>query len=307
MSLISVIIPVFNVEKYIKECIISLLNQSFKNFELIFADDNSSDNTVNIIKSFKDDRIKILKNEGKGAGCARNTGLKNASGKWIIFFDGDDFCKSDYLEKMVKKAEDFDLDILICASAEFIEKKHKISRHRISHTLQSLDEKFVNNAYNLHQIIKDGEYSILQMIEPWGKIYKKEFLISNNIVFPEILCAEDTPFLYKALTLSKKISFIKDEFVYIRRRPSSLSFSTNKNWINYFYAYELSDEIIKNCEYFEDIKEPYLDRKFNTLKYFYKKAGILNKIPYFLKFKNQINLDNKTLGKKKYSILKALF
>ncbi len=307
MSSISIIVPVFNVEKYIKECIISLLNQTFKDFELIFVDDNSSDNTVNIIKSFKDERIKILKNEGKGAGCARNLGLKNAAGKWIIFYDGDDFCKSDYLEKMVKKAENINLDILICATAEFIEKKHKISRHRISHTLTNLDEKFVNGVYNLHQIIKNGEISILEMIEPWGKIYKKDFLISNNIMFPKILCAEDTPFLYKALFLAQKISFIKDELVYIRRRPSSLSFSTNKNWINYFLAYELADEIIKKYEYFEDIIEFYLDRKFNTLKYFYKKVGILFKIPYLLKFKKQINFDNKTLGKNKYSVLKVLF
>ena len=304
MNLVSVVIPVFNVEKYVRECVISFLNQSFKEFELIFVDDASSDKTVEIIKTFDDERIRIFSIEKSSAANARNFGLSKAKGKWDVFFDGDDFCNNKFLEKMYAKAEKFDCDMVICASAEYIEKKQKISRHRSAHTLKSIDDKYQNSANSLHEI---NNNSLLEFVEPWNKIYKKEFLLQNDIKFPSILCAEDTPFSYKALLCAKKISFIKDELVFIRRRKSSLSFSTHKNWINYFYAYNEADKIVFKYKYFDDIKEAYCDRKINTFSYFYKKAGILNKIPYLMKAFKVINDVNKTINKNKYSFLDIIF
>ncbi len=304
MSLVSVVIPVFNVEKYVRECVISFLNQSFKDFELIFVDDASSDKTVDIIKSFDDERIRIFSIEKSSAANARNFGLSKTNGKWIIFFDGDDFCNNKFLEKMHNKAEEFDCDMVICASAEYIEKKKKISRHRIAHTLKNIDDKYQNSANSLHEISNN---SLLEFVEPWNKIYKKEFLIENNIKFPPVLCAEDTPFSYKALLCAKKISFVKEELVFIRRRKSSLSFSTNKNWINYFYAYEESDKIVFEYPHFDEIKEAYFERKIDTFSYFYKKAGILNKIPYLIKTFKVINNANETIGKNKYSLFSIIF
>ncbi len=306
MVKVSVIIPAYNVEKYIKECIGSFLNQTFSDFELILVDDGSKDKTLETIKTFNDNRIFVYSIENSGAGQARNFGLNKAKGKWVVFFDGDDFCNKTFLEKMVSKAEGTDCDIVICASAEYIEKKKKITRHRKAHTLEWADEKFLNFTGDLHRINGIGKNPLMEFVEPWNKIYKKDFLLSNNIKFPKILCAEDTPFSYEALVKAGKISFVKDELVYIRRRPKSLSFSTNKNWINYFYAYELADDIVFGYKYFDEIKETYFERKINTYRYFYKKAGVLNKIPYFLKFLAEIKKTNKILKSNRYSILKAL-
>ncbi len=304
MSLVSVIIPVYNLEKYIKNCVNMFLNQTYSDFELIFVDDASCDNTLKILKSFNDSRIKIFSNKKSSAAQARNFGLKNAKGKWIIFFDGDDICENYFLEKMVKKAENFDCDIVICASNEFIERKQKFSYHRTSHLLETVDNALQNNALNLHQI---NNNSLLELVEPWNKIYKKDFLISNNIKFPAIKNAEDLPFSCNVLLSAKKISFVKEILVSRRIRKSSISFSADRNWINYFKAYKMADEIVFCYEYFSEIKEAYLDRKIRTYAYFYKKVGILNKIPYLLKFYSEIKNTNCILKTNKYNILNYLF
>lgn len=305
MSLVSVIIPVYNLEKYIKECLLSFLSQSFKDFELIFVDDASSDNTAEIIKSFTDERIKLFEIEKSNAGCARNYGLKVACGKWVVFFDGDDFCSEFFLEKMVQKAEKTDADVVICASAEYFEKNGKISRHRYSHTLKWVDEGLENFTGSLVQA-KNNQ--ILELMEPWNKIYSRKFLLSNDIKFQEITNSNDTLFSHNVLLKAEKIAFLKDELVYTRRgRKSSLSFSANKNWKNYFLAYNEADKLVFNYKYFDDIKEAYFDRKFRAYKYFYKKTGVLNKLPYLFMFINEMKTANNILNKEKYTLFKILF
>lgn len=301
--MISVIIPVYNLEKYIKNCIDMFLNQTYADFELIIVNDASTDNTLKIIESFKDNRIQIFSLEKSSAGIARNFGLNKARGKWVIFFDGDDICENTFLEKMVKKAEKFDTDVTICASNEYIEKKKKFSNHRITHLLKAIDDNLQNSAKNLHEI---GCNSLLELIEPWNKIYKKEFLISNDIKFATIKNSEDLPFTYSVLLSAQKISFVKELLVTRRIRKTSLSFQTNKNWINYFKAYELTDEIVLNYKYFDEIKNAYLKRRFETYLYFYKKAGILNKIPYFLNLSSEIKNVSNTFKISKINIIKKL-
>lgn len=304
MSLVSVIIPVYNLEKYIKACVKMFQNQTYADFELIFINDGSKDNTLEILKTFNDSRIKIFSIEKSNAGMARNFGLSKAAGKWIIFFDGDDICENTFLEKMTAKAEEFDTDVAICASNEYIEKKQKFSNHRVSHLLETIDDSLQNCAKNLHEI-KDN--TLLELAEPWNKIYKKEFLISNGIKFPNLPNSEDLPFAYQVLLNAEKISFVKEILVSRRIRKSSISFSADKNWINYFKAYVLADKIVFDYEYLDEIKEAYLDRKFRTYAYFYKKVGILNKIPYLLKLNSEIKNANGILKTNKYNILNYLF
>ncbi len=306
MSSISVIVPIFNVEKYIKECVISLLNQSFKDFEILFIDDGCDDKTVEIIKTFKDDRIKIFKNDKKGAGAARNFGLSLAKSEWIVFFDGDDFCNENYLKKLYGRAKEQDADIVICGSLDYSERKKRFSKPRKSHTLECVDVALEHCVKSLDEMDDSVADSLLDLAEPWNKIYKRNFLIENDIKFPEIMCSEDLPFSYEVLFKAKKISFVKENLVFARRRASSLSYSVDKNWINYFTAYKITDEIAFNYTHFEKIKAAYFDRKFRTYKYFYKKAGVLCKIPYLFKFLNEMKCVNEILKERKYGLLKIL-
>ena len=109
-KLISVIIPTYNSEKYIQKCISSVLNQTYENFEIIIIDNNSSDNTINIINSFSSNKIKILNVVNNGnISISRNLGIKNSTGSWIAFLDSDDFWEKDKLNKLSKKLENYDL------------------------------------------------------------------------------------------------------------------------------------------------------------------------------------------------------
>ena len=114
MSEISIIIPIYNSEKYIVKCLDSILTQDCQDFELLLINDGGTDNSVNIINSYKDKRIRIYNQENKGAGSARNLGLKYAIGKYIFFIDSDDFILQNYLSVMLKFMKEYDADIVAC-------------------------------------------------------------------------------------------------------------------------------------------------------------------------------------------------
>ncbi|MBR3628081.1 MAG: glycosyltransferase family 2 protein [Elusimicrobia bacterium] len=133
MPKISVIVPTYNVEKYLSQCLDSILNQTFKDFECICINDGSTDNSLSILQKYasKDNRIKIINQENKGLSGARNAALKIVTGKYITFVDSDDFVSSDYLEKLINLAEKENSDIVYC-------------RHKMYYSLDNKYEKGPN-------------------------------------------------------------------------------------------------------------------------------------------------------------------
>ena len=115
---VSIIIPVFNVEMYLKECLDSVLGQTLKDIEVICVDDGSTDASPQMLREYaeKDERLKIIYQENKGAGTARNVGMKEARGKYLFFMDSDDYCALDFLEKTTKYADEKKSDILVFIS-----------------------------------------------------------------------------------------------------------------------------------------------------------------------------------------------
>jgi len=115
MNKVSVIIPAYNVEEYIEETLQSFLNQTLKDIEIIIVDDGSTDSTCKILEKYRrmDDRISILHQENKGAGIARNFGMANATGEYLYFFDGDDYCIPAFLQSVVTKADETQADIVV--------------------------------------------------------------------------------------------------------------------------------------------------------------------------------------------------
>ena len=115
MIKLSIIIPVYNVEKYIPVCLESIINQPFKDLEIICVNDGSSDNSLSVLQSYKekDNRITIIDKKNEGSGVARNTALAIAKGDYVYFVDGDDWLEDNALEKVVSKADELDTDILI--------------------------------------------------------------------------------------------------------------------------------------------------------------------------------------------------
>lgn len=190
---VSLIVPAYNVEEYIKKCITSIENQTYQNYELIIIDDGSTDGTTDIIKEVSacNSKIKVLNGGHKGVSNARNMGLDCVKGDYVTFVDSDDFICENYIENLVNWLEAENVDLAICGTND-ISEDGKI----VKQSLQ-LEGEVLNNDQFLSDIVLCKKYTCTV----WGKIYKSELL--KNIRFDtNISISEDFKFLYY---LSRKI------------------------------------------------------------------------------------------------------
>lgn len=209
-ELVSIILPVYNGENTITDTINSVLNQSYKKFQLIIINDGSKDNTDNICKEFEDNRINYFYIENNGVSNARNFALKKAKGKYIMFIDSDDLYSYDYIEKMVKTIENgYEL---ICSGYINFGKNTK--------SFFPNESEFENK---LKYIEKLQENYLFNQI--WNKIYIKEIIIKNNLIFDSNLSiAEDWDFNINYLNKITKYSVCKDSFYKYRVTNTGLGF-----------------------------------------------------------------------------------
>lgn len=218
---ISIIIPVYNVENYLPDCLNSLLNQTLNNIEIICIDDGSKDKSLEILKDFatKDNRIKVLTQQNQGPGAARNNGLAIASGEFIGFVDSDDFVEKDYFEKLYNTARKHQADIAIASILKHKKNKTKYNVHyKKEKTAHTIDGKF--------KLCEDKKQRVFYV---WNKIYKTDLIKTNNILFPTGIIFEDVLFSTKAIYFAKKIvSAINTKYHYIERQGSIIN-TTNKN------------------------------------------------------------------------------
>ncbi len=225
MPKVSVIIPVYNVENYLKQCLDSVVNQTLKDIEIICIDDGSTDNSVNILKEYaaKDDRIKVIHQENKGLGGARNTGIKNAHAPYLFFIDSDDWILVDCLEKLYNKITLVDADICIYGLKKYEEQ----SKEYI------IDDYFGLSLYgdciNKLCTYKDIKSSIFERFGAVLKFYNREFFIKNDLFYEEGVYFEDVVPHVKSIILASTIVFL-DERLYIYRcdRTDSIM-SSSKN------------------------------------------------------------------------------
>lgn len=211
---ISIIIPVYNLEKYISECIDSVLSQTYQNFEIILVDDNSKDASVSVIKEFaeRDARIKlILLEENHGAGYARNVGMKYAEGDYLMFLDGDDFFEKDMLEKLYKSSKINESDVTVCNMYMF-DNETKVNR-LFDETLDFGFEK-MGIPFNMTDI---SEYAFQFMHEiAWNKMFSHKFLLDTGIKFQEQHNANDQFFVFANLLCARKIVRLPEPFIHYR-------------------------------------------------------------------------------------------
>lgn len=301
--MISVILPVYNVEDYLYVCINSVLKQSYKDFELICIDDASTDSSLDILEYFsqKDSRVKILKNDSnKGPGFSRNQGLDVAQGKYISFLDGDDWFSPDSFNILIERMEQNNLDVLMFKSIVYYEQPQKFGMEHYYD--MNFMNKFENHAFTHWDLDKTKLFSISNA--PWNKIYLKSFLNENNIRFPnENLIHEDNPFFYKVITSAKRASII-DKYLYNRRRrPDSIVTLNNER------LFDNIDITYKVLEVFFEDKEVYEYYKKEVLTYIFASVfdGKYNQIDEELKeeFYKQVQESYKVYIKK-YGLYKDI-
>ncbi len=211
MPKISVIVPIYNAEKYISRCLDSIINQTFSDIEIILINDESTDNSLSVCKEYekKDSRIKLIDKKNGGLAAARNTGIKNSTGDFISFIDDDDWIEVNFLEKLYNAIEKYNCDISFCEVVRKNEKKHKIRLHlKDIEVAEDIDKKLELARYNSHRGV-------------WNKLYRKT-LFDNGLDFLEGKDYEDGLFTLRALNECKNIVSVPDTFYYYFINPTSI-------------------------------------------------------------------------------------
>jgi len=216
MAQVSVILPVYNVEPYLRQCLNSIVNQTFKDFEIVIINDCSTDNSLRIIKEYqqKDSRI-ILLNMPKNQGLsnARNEGIKLAKSKYIVLIDSDDWVREDYIEFLFNNIEERNCDVF---SAGFMSYNNQTSKY----THEKYSPLTLKSKNNKSLILFPSTNCTV-----WNKIYKRDFLLKNNLSFTLKTC-EDCLFFYKLMLCKPKIIFTNEPIYFYRiARKESLTYS----------------------------------------------------------------------------------
>lgn len=208
---VSIIIPVYNTEKYLKKCLLSIVQQTLKEIEIILVNDGSTDDSAKILSCFAkfDNRIKIINQENKKQGAARNNGVSNANGEYIGYVDSDDWVDLDYYEKLYNTAKKYDSDIALATNI-------RIGNGKTKKRLNLKDEK---EYISLNDKIKVSNQFKNEC--PTNKIYKKDLLTKYNIIWPEGIYCEDKLYTIKALFYSNKLATTPNTYYYYYRRKNS--------------------------------------------------------------------------------------
>lgn len=191
-DLVSIIIPVYNAEKYLSACVQSALSQTYKNIEIICVDDGSTDSSPEILNKLASDNpsIKIITQKNAGGGAARNKGLDNASGKYVYFFDSDDIAASDLIEKALARAGESDADLVAFHGYTFVNDDVSTKKFKSGY-----NKNIIANSESVVSY-KDCPGTILSLVNvvPWNKLIRRDFLIQNNIRFLNLTTADDVTF-----------------------------------------------------------------------------------------------------------------
>ena len=273
MTKLSVIIPIYNVEKYIPQCLDSILNQAFKDFEIICVNDGSSDNSLSVLQSYKakDDRIIIIDKKNEGSGIARNAGLSIAKGDYIYFIDGDDWVEENVFDKIIAKADELNTDILIFGGLSYYEGKGK----KGGYSADKLPKKYLNKVFSAKDIKKD----IFKFPSTaWTKLYKRDFLIKNNIKFQDIKFAHDQLSFFYSMIKAERIALLPENIYCYRknRKGSAMTVKKKKNFSPIYVFYGI-EEMLK----FENLLDEY--KSVFVGKYFSKATSWLGKFQDDLK------------------------
>lgn len=217
MKKVSIIVPVYNMEKYLKQCMDSLVNQTLKDIEVIVINDGSKDKSLDILKKYKKkypNIVKIIDQENGGISVARNNGISVATGKYIGFVDSDDYIKLDMFEKLYNEIEKTKSDIVVCDFEEYHMKDETFKYIYVT------DKIIFDNFYEDTSIINTIDYA------PWNKLYKRELF--DDIKFIKNTKYEDLNAILKIFLISKKISTVKESLYLYRINEDGETKTVNK-------------------------------------------------------------------------------
>lgn len=232
---ISIVLTVFNMESCLKRAVDSVLQQSFRDYELICIDDGSQDGSSEILDEYAeaDSRIRVIHQSNSGPANARNIGLESASGEYVILLDSDDVFEPDMLEKLLLPLEDTGADVSVCRSDMFDD--GLVKRESAPWTAK-VDQLPLNmKVFG----VDDMPDTVLSAFVgwPWDKLYRRSFLEEHQLRFPDLKNSEDLLFVFMSLVLAKGIVLVDDELIHHRmNRAGSVSNSRLKDPLGFYKA-----------------------------------------------------------------------
>jgi len=234
MKKVSVIVPCYNSEEYLDIAIKSLVKQTYRNIEIILLNDGSTDKTLDIMKSYDDERIVIIDKKNTGIGDTRNTGIRKSSGDYIMFLDSDDYYEEDTIENMVKVLEENDADMVV-------------SNYYLNTQSKQLEIKF--NDFGVATLKEKPEILTGINYAPWNKIYKRE--VVSKAEFPTNIKYEDVPFVVKCLLNSNRIAFTSGfNFHYVIKK-SGETITRDERVFDIFKILDMVNIYFKDYDYID--------------------------------------------------------
>ena len=264
--MISVVVPVYNIEKYIVECLKSIVNQSYRDFELILVDDGSADNSIELAEEYLKDKninYKVYHKENGGLGSARNYGIRKAEGEYVVCIDGDDIVSHDFLERLLNNIEGCDFSF---CDFQFIRQYQM--KEDSNNEIKEFDKDELLDIFSKRTI---------GFVVP-SMLFRRDFLIDNNLFFnEEIRFSEDQMFIWKVLFKTNKARYLyRKMYGYYVRETSIMNSSSYDKIEKAYYLYEdLIDELNRDYPDYHELIRYILPRwKLGAL---YTSARILSK------------------------------
>lgn len=312
MAKISVIIPIYNTEKYLKQCLDSLKNQTIKDLEFICVDDGSSDSSLSILQEYVniDSRFILIKQKNEGPGIARNNAIKLANGEFIMFVDSDDWIEPNTCEVLYNYAKDNNANIVQFNYKKFKEAKNKFKDINFTDILNKNYKKDYTDIKSYNYKDFDGFMYKLDL-HSWTRIYKADFIKSHNIQFGTANRAEDHVFVNEALLMADKVYFINEYFYNYRDRINSAVNTQSHDNLNIFENIDLFSDFLSKNNLSQALKTDFEEYKLNLLQWHYEQCLEEDLPLYLTKCQNYLSTSsyNKLLTniKSSKSVIEKIF
>lgn len=261
---VSVVVPVHNCSNYLIECMDSITAQELREIEIICVDDGSTDDSLEILQYYasKDDRVQVVHQENRYAGVARNEGMKRATGKYLVFWDGDDFFEPSALRMLYEQAQKEDADICVCGAHRYDEDTGEILRTNVYLKTEYLPEKAAFSKEDIPKYIFTFATNV-----PWNKMFKRTFIEEHQLRYQDLKQANDTYFVMMAMFLAERITTVNQRPIYYRFNNASSLTGTASDTV--FCAYDsyvkVYNELKNRKEFSESVKQGFVNRVLSGL------------------------------------------
>ena len=277
MPKLSIIIPVYNVEKYLPKCLGSILEQPFKDLEVICVNDGSTDGSLDVLQKIKknDDRVVIIDKKNEGSGIARNIGLSTAQGEYVYFIDSDDWLEDDVLAKIIAKADELQTDILVFGGLSYYNGKGQNG----AYSKNKLPKKYFGKVVSAKDIKKD----IFKFPSTaWTKLYRRDFLIKNNIKFQNIRAGQDQLPFFHSMIMAERIAILPENiYCYQKNREGSVTSVKKKKSFSPIYVFYGIEEMLEKTGMMEEYRDIFVNKYFSKATSWLGKFEADQKNEYF--------------------------